>query len=175
MGDLFPPGVASAAAQRAVAEQGTMFFGSLALRPGPSRECDITFFVKGWESLGPLQNRKTPRTSKIGQTYVKMPQIFDFGYFGCILVLFACGGVFLFCRGPSSSQVKGRRKLAQLRDSTVAARGGCKVSPYRHPVAAIMVREGNQRDSSRCCLGEVKNSAYSPYKAIEKGRPSSPT
>ena len=59
--------------------------------------------IRNWEGWGPLQDRKTQQDSaKRRQKYKKH----DFRhYFLGIFALFACGGVFLFCRGPSFSQV----------------------------------------------------------------------
>ena len=39
----------------------------------------------------------------MGQKYIKNAKNAIFGIFGVILPYFACGGVFVFCRGPSFS------------------------------------------------------------------------
>ena len=51
------------------------------------------------EKLGPLQNRKMPSQAKQGKNTPKIQKIAFSSIFDVFLSYFACGGIFLFCRG----------------------------------------------------------------------------
>ena len=78
---------------------------------------------QSWERLGLLQDRKTQQPSKQPKNTSKILKNTIFGIFDVFLPYFACGSVFLFCRGPSFSQLK-----SSSRGSMVSWFEACKTN-----------------------------------------------